>query len=865
MVPEAYANRGFWLKRFSWARDQDDIENSRKKFQKAQQLLQLALTHRRPSYYEPPQPTASAGASVDLHQQVSLDSGYGSSISQGTQASSSTAADRGIEEQRLWYPALPNATPAMASTDYERPQVSLREERPHSMGLKANREKHKLVQDIRLKFEEAAKSIGAGVDLDTLLCLATWWHLKSRALWHNLTRRDVQGKSRTDNIFQHGWRSSLSLEQASADLLKSSFILEGLVLAKDPLGTHISDITWTSLKTLADAIDFDLRYRRLSPFLRLIEDSRLLDQDLDLTEKLISAAEHPNHLPEVLDDFESPQRWITTDLDHAGNEKEKVLFRTFVDAELGSNSVKSFNAPYLLLLFCHEGRSELYVSLCNQITSLNLMRRMSRQDLTLLEECIRGDGGLQLNFPNQRTIVKFLSSHERDTFLSWPQKFFSAMKPRTSRAGEILIFREGLKSYESQDVVANTHLTSADRHMNETHSACEVSLYDFSPDEGWKSTRRLVISSDPSVPEPWCTSHWLPLSRVQVQAQGRVVVLIWSDYKQLEKKSNGQYGYWWSYVYDPDHPNCSVTIVFEDTQHAEAFAMSILHPFEAPFKSPYANLIANFESASAMQDVRVYELSDLDGTFSEGCHAIVSVSRRPNMCQVSEVYFAYRDFDFAIENGTHPSVEFPSLIVPHYVSSITDVSVNPEEGPGQIALQEVKSTSRPARLEFSHRENMEDFMERILSWKLKFCREAYLVSLSHKSAFSKTRKNAAVYVFEKSTRAEKPAKIRLAIRTLQDDAPQWITASLSGSHRTVDGPAQSKVVFKDIKIQRGNEIDSKALRANDSSSRDQQQAHPERRWKITIIFKDGRDSRDFMNQWRMALADWPNPAGFTEP
>lgn len=58
-------------------------------------------------------------------------------------------------------------------------------------------------------------------------------------------------------------------------------------------------------------------------------------------------------------------RWITVDKDDAGEEKEKVLFRAFVNANIGSKTSrnKSNGAPYMLLLYTKKGESEIQVTI----------------------------------------------------------------------------------------------------------------------------------------------------------------------------------------------------------------------------------------------------------------------------------------------------------------------------------------------------------------------------------------------------------------------------------------------------------------------------------------------------------------------
>lgn len=61
-------------------------------------------------------------------------------------------------------------------------------------------------------------------------------------------------------------------------------------------------------------------------------------------------------------------RWITVEKDDAGEEDEKVLFRTFVNASIGSKKhrIKSKGAPYMLLLYTKKGESEIQVTMSIQ-------------------------------------------------------------------------------------------------------------------------------------------------------------------------------------------------------------------------------------------------------------------------------------------------------------------------------------------------------------------------------------------------------------------------------------------------------------------------------------------------------------------
>ena len=68
--------------------------------------------------------------------------------------------------------------------------------------------------------------------------------------------------------------------------------------------------------------------------------------------------------------------WVAVDLEDAGNEQEKVLYRIFVNASIGGKKsrMRTKGAPYMLLLAAREGESEPKIVFCNQSGTLCLER-----------------------------------------------------------------------------------------------------------------------------------------------------------------------------------------------------------------------------------------------------------------------------------------------------------------------------------------------------------------------------------------------------------------------------------------------------------------------------------------------------------
>ena len=69
-------------------------------------------------------------------------------------------------------------------------------------------------------------------------------------------------------------------------------------------------------------------------------------------------------------------RRIAVDMEDAGGDNERVLFRTFVNAGIGGKKfrIRTKGAPYMLPLATREGESEPKIILCNQSGSLCLER-----------------------------------------------------------------------------------------------------------------------------------------------------------------------------------------------------------------------------------------------------------------------------------------------------------------------------------------------------------------------------------------------------------------------------------------------------------------------------------------------------------
>ena len=621
----------------------------------------------------------------------------------------------------------------------------------------------------------------------------------------------------------------------------------------------MDDTEWIRLVTLANYIDEELREIETDPSAQAIDEDLILTQDLSVSENWMSPAEDPKRVPEFIDNLRSPRRWIKAEMTDSGirrgqssDRKERVLFHNFVDAQLGDEqiSMKSHTSPYLLILSYQTGRSEMFLSLCNLAFTINLSKVLTWRDLPGLKESTRPDGGLEFEFTSQSAVFRFLSHQDHAEFLKHPEKFFDVVKDREPKPGEMMVFRDTIESYQSHDEATGSDIFSKYRQMGDAFAtpskSCEISIYDHCPEQSWKTTRRLVLSSDPSTTEPWCVSHWLPLSNVRVETMSsKQVVLKWSDYYHLDERPNGEYGVWYSCLYRPERPNCSVTLNFRDDESARSLIDAILRPFDTSFKLRYIDLLCTVRSNPTAEPFQLYRLRDLgiDSEVGEYGRLVVSVIRNhPNNTYVTEMFFIHRDVDFESEFDSNYHIWFPELHAPDYHTSIRDVAKRPEDDYEEPKLEDVSTTTDSLRLDFPSRQELIVFIDNMTGWVLEYCRPVRIVSLDHKWSFlSDSHHDAVVHVFETiSLEDPRLRRQRLAVRSLSEEkAICWLTADVVGPHRS-----RGRVLFKNLTVDRGDELDTIEMRAVDSSARAEQQSRLEK--GLSIVFQKSGDLNDFM-------------------
>lgn len=164
--------------------------------------------------------------------------------------------------------------------------------------------------------------------------------------------------------------------------MKASWILDKYILKED---LHFLQIDETR-KLAQDLIDVRCfpafeKYSQLTT-MQAISDESSLYKPIDTLEKAdlleqthyiidegrFRANEERLRSDDISTAWMDDGRWITVEIDDAGEEDEKVLFRTFVNARIGSRRyrTRSKGAPYMLLLYTKKGESEIQVTMSSQ-------------------------------------------------------------------------------------------------------------------------------------------------------------------------------------------------------------------------------------------------------------------------------------------------------------------------------------------------------------------------------------------------------------------------------------------------------------------------------------------------------------------
>ena len=704
--------------------------------------------------------------------------------------------------------------------------------------LYQGRERHNTSIELQDGFRKSYQSLRESFNTESWLRIATWWLIKSRLVRRSIVLAQRGLQIRKNSIIQNrdGWHISVSEEQAYADLLKASWILEEVILVKledkDCANNHVRRL----VKDLVTHLDRELRkLRKLDSIQQYSNDEVFLQQDLFLLESFEQEIEtFEDNVPMATDDPISPHRWFATDQDNAGTSQERVIFRTFVNAQLGGrqNRSKSSSAPYMLLLWTRKNESDLLISLCNQRGTVNLSRRLLAEDLERYWDT-SGTVPLHIDFPSLEAELMFLSMQDVTEFLAQPSRFFAAMKWRSPRPGELAIYQAPISVYS--DVSAQSYLgtTSSTKMVSGRDSSCGLRIYESLSGRYWETTRRLVISSSPDDVEPGCLSHWLPLGHIRILVDCAKATVAWSDCGQLETTSDQCYGAQHSFVYKPELPNRKIQLDFMNETEARRFRDHLLLPTVMP-----PQITTKLDVSSPFQSTRIYRLFDSDEPDNHGYHAIAVTKKSPQGPHMTEIFFAYRDLDWAIEmkNSIPSVVELSGLVVPAYESTIPKTQYKPNSNDTPPDFSCVTENPGQAHLELGCDHDLFHVMHALTGWRLKlFQAVEKLVLVGASVCFGSSKrafKDVDIQLWEKAS-SEGRSRTQLAIRLDGQTKDRWITTSLSDDRYSI---RSNTVEIQRLAIQRGVGIDTKEMTAKNRDT--EERPSTRRKWKLAMTFKD---------------------------
>ncbi|KJK60629.1 hypothetical protein P875_00053158 [Aspergillus parasiticus SU-1] len=661
------------------------------------------------------------------------------------------------------------------------------------------------------------------------LRVAVWWLLKARATLASSDRPSLVGPRGSVTPPTGSWAPG---DQAYVDLLKASYILYDIVLADTSLHAILTHENRKLISDLSEGIKDEFAH-----FISLDvpECSIVQSQNLDIWEPLQpeEAAEKGSDSIIGLNNV----RWATVDLEDAGDEEEKVFYRTFVNAGIGSKRLRmrTKGAPYMLLLSAREGESEPKITICNQSGTLCLQRDFLPEDLAQMirvwQATVSGHPGMKisepimLRFDTKSVSVSFQHASDLQYFINFPKAYFDAVWQRepvdSDQFSETVLFRSSVENFEQ--LKAPTM-----RPMNPPviYKSCEVRILERSYGEVWQSVRRMVISSWVAEQAPRCIELFMPMSRVQVcrgTDSGQILVK-WSDTcQERSTKTDGNYHPLYSYVYDDNSPNIGLGLQFRSQKQVEDFEKTILSMCSK----------SSFSWDQPSSSGYVYDVVDHSGDQKQ-YKAILLIQSRLTW-KYCNLYYVYRDTDYAYDHRTL-RVRFPRLFYTDYISSHVD-RLYPADRPVSFSHCEKKIGNMTA--EFDEEPLLRSFMSSLANgYELLYSRRAVSLVTKGKSLFGARKSNKGeteVQLWRKG------ASIQMSSRWDEHVTDKWLTVSVMPGALQ---PAKdsTRVDFSTLQYSRGSFLNMAGILA--VAPKDPNMAR--RGGPLAINFATAKDRHDFV-------------------
>ena len=372
---------------------------------------------------------------------------------------------------------------------------------------------------------------------------------------------------------------------------------------------------------------------------------------------------------------------------------------------------------------------------------------------------------VQLPFDDMDTAVAFTNENDLHRFMYIPRTYFNAVALREpkqlAKATETLIFKSSIDIVE--ELNPSTMKIVSRRHK---YHSCDLRILETTHTEGWRTIRRLVISSSAGEKHPWCREYFLPKDRVQLSSGevGREIKVKWSDCVQEDyTKTDGKYHTLFSHIYDDTKPNHAFSFLFHDELDCKQFQQKILKLSSAPAFTCAVN---------PSETCAIYDIQDTEPT-PKTYRAILVTYKRLDWTY-SQLFYTFRDTDFRYDQR-QLRIHFTQLQYCDYVSSHVQRLHKPEpHSPPRFSHCEKKLNQ--LNLDFSDESISQTFLSALSSHTLIFSRRAHHISTKQPrfGGASKSNKGAAdVQIWKKGN------NMRLVTRWGDLVEDRWLSMSLS--------------------------------------------------------------------------------------
>ena len=758
----------------------------------------------------------------------------------------------------------------------------------HAWRPVANRHPVRLGSTVVKAFQGSFDHMKHELTSENWLRLAIWWLIKSQTICRLLTddeQAQQEDRARRSAI---GWESDTNVAQVYVDLLKSVWILENLLKhgSLDLDDTQIrklvtqlqrasnvrlveaepvSDESSVSSQSEESSILTSIGNKRGLAENLMFRERDLLDCRLDLLEDFQQIIEHSRDLPQPIDEAYPSWRWFEIDKEHCGYEHERVIHRTFVDAQLGKPTAsvmwniptyveigfrnqreKPTSAPYLLLLWTSRGQSGLNISLCNHHGTLNLSRRLLLEDIEDHNGEFRDSRLLlTLKFDAWDAEICFLTSSDYTSFLELPLRFFSREQryTRDPQSGEMAICQSSLISCDDRSDYPILE-RSRDVHFKAGRtSSYGLKLFETSTNNTWETTRRLVVFSPPDLEalNLRTESYWIPHDQVQILRQDQNVTIRWSDYQQVRKHRTdtredrpSEPTLYYTYTYDAERPNKELYLKFINSTAARNFQLILQLPTEIPKR---VTLLLCERNSQHAQEVRIYQLNS--ETSSSGATFAVCLTSTGDMCK-SIIRYVYRDLDWILERDPVHKITFPMLTASMYTAKPSRLTHPPQPQDKAPEFKGVEQVVEPLEIETVCQHGICRIMQALTGWKLMASARASKVETPAKFG-SQSHKGASVQLWQAKT-SSGHHRTQLAIRFDEDsNSTQWVTAPLDHFDHAVRRDA---LTLTRLRLTRGYQVDSSEMTA---TTHQETIKVPAPKSRVIIHFRDELHLARFMN------------------